>query len=119
MTLLAWTSAPLNPRNSLTLLTSSVLTIITPRISRTCGISSSSPFLRYTYFPPWLDVRCPYRRFTSSLALFLSYVAHPFALEEALSSPAISLTAAASAYGIPAPKPLSAPQPYSYTSRFL
>ena len=52
---------------------SSARSTIAPRTSRTWGISSSSPFLRYTYFPPWLDVRCPCRRFTSSLAWSLSY----------------------------------------------
>lgn len=60
---------------------SSVRTITTPRISRTWGISSSSPFLRTTYFPPWLDVLCPTRRFTSSLARSRSYVARREAIQ--------------------------------------
>ncbi len=47
---------------------SSVLTRITPQMSRTWGISSVSPLLRTTCPSPWLDVRGPTRRFTSSLA---------------------------------------------------
>ncbi len=42
---------------------SSVVTRTAPRIRHTWGIVSRSPFLRLTYLPPWLDVRCPTRSF--------------------------------------------------------
>ncbi len=67
--------APSSSSNAATLPASSVRTITTARIRRTCGISSRSPFLRHTYFPPWLDVACPTRRFPSSLARSRSYLA--------------------------------------------
>src|SRR6266699_1740423 len=63
-----------------TLPASSVRAITTPRIGRRCGISSRNPFLRYAYFPPWPDVACPTRRFTSSLALSRSHFARRTAI---------------------------------------
>ncbi len=39
-------------------------------MSRTCGSLSRSPVLRRSYFPLWLDVARPYKRFTNSLASF-------------------------------------------------
>ncbi len=81
MTLLARTSSSRAPRNIVTWRACSFLTIFAPRINRTCGISSKRPFLRCTYVPPWLDVRCPYSFFTRSLARPRSYLARRKASE--------------------------------------